>query len=470
MSVTVKHLNADSSFLLIFEPDQTTSEPDSHLPTGNHTNYTVLLDPWVTGNSIVTAPWLAITKRRTPACISHLSEIEEPDLVIVSQNKPDHCHEETLRQLRPGSKTTIAAEPGAAKKIKSWNVFDPAKILSLPRFRDKDKFSLLRFYIPPLSRTGHPGEVTVAFIPAKNYTTGLHNAIGITYRPPTHALADSPPSPKHISPKKSFYRLPLSPTSLPASVVSHALTPQQAPALPSHGSPNTTGFDAYRPRISRVFRGKPIELMYPQAYERERSPPDSASNSNETSSTFSTISSPVLLQSSLLPTPPCSPRTYNLSPISTHSGQSDLGHSMPLPLPKPLSILYTPHGINFEPDLQPYVRHHLVKSGSLPLSVLLHSFDRVQNPWYLGGNMMTGIRGGAEIACGLMAKSWISAHDEAKSDQGLLTSKLVFTRRGVEEAEHAIDICDEDGALRKRGWHCDVQSLEVGAEMTVCSG
>src|SRR5207248_5725133 len=95
---------------------------------------------------------------------------------------------------------------------------------------------------------------------------------------------------------------------------------------------------------------------------------------------------------------------------------------------RPVSVLFTPHGLPFSPDLLPYTQNHLVKLGALPLTLLLHSFDHAQNPWYLGGNIMMGSTGGVEIARGLMARCWLSAHDEAKDDRGLAVAKLVLAR------------------------------------------
>ncbi|KAL9113525.1 MAG: hypothetical protein Q9227_002262 [Pyrenula ochraceoflavens] len=469
MAVTVKHLNADSSFLLTFEPEKHDSGPGENLSP-----YTVLLDPWLAGDSVIAAPWFARTKHTVPACISHLSEIEEPDLVIVSQNKSDHCHEETLRQLRPGSRTTIAAEPSAARVIRSWNIFNPTKVISLPKYKHHDRFSLLRFYIPPAFKDGLPGEVTVAFIPAKNYMTGLHNAIGITYRPPSSMRAESQTDSRKVARKRSFYQVPLRPaSSLPPNmppVPPLPTSPTPPSATIEAETPGAANISGYKPRISRVFQAKSIELMYPASKEYLQSPPPSASGSADTSSFTSGISAPTLVQSSLLPTPPCSPVNTEFRSGRSFHDESASEATAVAPLPKPISVLYTPHGINFKPDLQPYIRHHLVEIGALPLSVLFHSFDHAQNPWYLGGNVLTGVNGGAEIACGLMAKTWISAHDEEKTDEGLVVKRLVTTRSGVQEAENALHLREEGHAMRSRDWKCDVRCLGVGAEITVGNG
>jgi hypothetical protein len=135
--------------------------------------------------------------------------------------------------------------------------------------------------------------------------------------------------------------------------------------------------------------------------------------------------------------------------------------------PRPVSVLYTPHGLPFKPDLLPYTQNHLVKLGALPLTLLLHSFDHMQNPWYLGGNIMMGSNGGVEIARGLMARCWISAHDEAKDDRGLAVSKLVTTSATPEDVRRKLWEGREGELLRKTGWMCDVRTLDVGAEMVI---
>jgi len=179
MAVNIMHLNADTTFLLTFSAD---SDSNTH---SCHGTYSILIDPWLSGESVINHRRFGITRHNIPASIPHLSEIADPDLVIISQDKPDHCHQETLRQLRPEQKTIIAAEPKAAKAIKKWNHFDPARIFGMPKYDPQKKFSLLRFFIPPLALGGEPGEVTVAFVPRKADVNGLHNAIGITYQAPT---------------------------------------------------------------------------------------------------------------------------------------------------------------------------------------------------------------------------------------------------------------------------------------------
>lgn len=186
MSLTVRHLNGDTTFLLTFAPleQQLPSPPISgcyHAPG----TFTVLLDPWLAGSSSMWHPKFLLSRHTTPSCIDDLSQIPEPNVVLISQVKPDHCHEATLRQLDPTSPiTTILAEPAAAKKIRSMKHFNPAMVHSLRPYSGRKADSVIRFCIPATVPNGIPGEATISFMPAKLDVAGVHNAIGITYRPP----------------------------------------------------------------------------------------------------------------------------------------------------------------------------------------------------------------------------------------------------------------------------------------------
>jgi hypothetical protein len=316
MSLTVKHLNSDASFLLTFRP----IIPFPPSPGDISNSFTILLDPWLSGPSKIFHPKFSISRHKAPPCVSSLSELPEPDLVIVSQEKSDHCHRETLTQLpRREGKTLVLAEPAAAKTIKGWKHFDADKLVVLPRWEEPGHSktdTVYRIAIPPLGSDGEPGEVTVAYLPQKGDYTGLHSAIGITYRPPS---------------------------------------------------------------ITRPFQTRPI------------TPPDSPS-----SSTFS-------------------------------NSVAD----------RALSVIYSPHGCNYK-TLTPYVTSHLIYEAALPLTALLHCFDKVTNAWYLGGNICSGFPGGLEIAQKLCAKAWISAHDGDKDSRGFANHKVVVEKYEREEVESVV--------------------------------
>lgn len=500
MSVTIRHLNADSTFLLIFSPE--TNPLPSDLKSANGA-YSVVIDPWLVGSSVVTAPWFAETKRTIPSAIQHLSEIDEPDVVVVSQNKPDHCNKKTLLQLRAEAKTIIVAEPAAAKAITRWNHFDPNRVHALTKYNEKKTFgNSFRLRIPPLSPQGHAGEICISFVPAKNYITGLHNAIGITYTPPTSNSSIAPVATVDLPRSTKYFHLPSSPVTLPpTSPPMPSSPPPQRPVSldeplkkkkghrPQLSRSSNTASSEFLPlseqarlssHISEVGEKSPrLELSH-HVISKQKSEPILA---DDTSFNFG-----IDLRNynfdiiEALPTPPDSPNTLNSQPSMfshrkltgpTHQQSISSLASHPSILspitpgrPKPISIIYAPHGLPFS-DLEPYIRSHLVRIGALPLTVLLHCFDHAQNPWYLGGNIMAGMEGGAKIARALLARTWISAHDEPKDDQGMSVKQLKVKRSEAADVRKALWAGPEGMSLRKRGWICDVRSLDVGKEMTI---
>ncbi len=98
-------------------------------------------------------------------------------------------------------------------------------------------------------------------------------------------------------------------------------------------------------------------------------------------------------------------------------------------------------------------------TAALPLTLLLHSFDRVQNPWWLGGNIAAGLPGGVEIAQNLMAKCWISAHDEDKDNSGLSVMSVKTRKYKIEEVREMLS--------RAEGGNINVANLASGAEIVL---
>ena len=74
----------------------------------------------------------------------------------------------------------------------------------------------------------------------------------------------------------------------------------------------------------------------------------------------------------------------------------------------------------------------------------------------MGGNVNKGLPGGVEIAQNLMARCWISAHDEDKENTGLAVKKI-RTRK------YTRDECQDMIRQTKAG--TSVQTLGVGREV-----
>jgi hypothetical protein len=353
MSLLTRSLNGDSAFLLTFSPPVAPLSSPGLFPG----SFTILVDPWLVGAATILSSIFSISEQKAKPCISSLTELEhEPDLIIVSQDKPDHCHEETLRQLPQDCQSTILAIPSAAKKIRSWRHFRPELVQALPKYAQGDSQSFYRFVLPPMSPRGSCGEVTVAWMPARRDLSGLHHAVGITYRPPCSVLSAAP---------GRYLDLPELPPSPPVS-----------------------------PR------------------------------------SFRTVSS--------------SPRTVVPAP---HNDRE-----------KTLSVIYSPHGVSYE-VIRPYASSHLVTEAALPLTALIHSFDRVENPWYLGGNISAGSPGGMQIARSLYAQAWISAHDADKNNRGLSVKQTKIGKYAIDEIKRLL----QQDEKRKQN-HTDIIALNSGED------
>ncbi|EOD48173.1 hypothetical protein UCRNP2_5140 [Neofusicoccum parvum UCRNP2] len=370
--LSVKALNADTSFLVTFAPSVAPQGPSAAQFPGS---FTILIDPWLQGPAQILSPKFSISQHRTRSCVESLRDLPEPDMVLISQDKPDHCHEETLKQLHPNTGAIILAAPAAAKKIRKWNHFPKGSVHALRPFSATDDSRVFRLEIPSFSPNGLSGEVTVSLMCPKRDLSGLHNAVGITYRAPTSVLSPS---------RAAYIELPPTPP----------LSPTPSPVLG-----RTTSMASLK--ISNPF---PL------------SPP------------------------------------YSARPLTPNS-------ATPLDRERTLSLVYSPHGVAYS-VLEPYASTHLVQQSALPLTALLHSFDRVDNPWYLGGNIAAGVPGGSEIARQLMAKCWVGAHDEEKDNRGVSVMKLKVRRMEVEEVRQS---------LEEKGISAKVARLQPGAEIRIRS-
>jgi hypothetical protein len=134
---------------------------------------------------------------------------------------------------------------------------------------------------------------------------------------------------------------------------------------------------------------------------------------------------------------------------------------------KTLSVIYSPHGVCFE-TIRPYATSHLVSESALPLTALLHSFDCVQNPWWLGGNISTGSPGGFEIARNLYAKAWISAHDADKDNRGWAVKQTRIGQFAVDEIKRMLEEGGE--GKQRKPTRTDVVSLASGQEYRIKGG
>jgi hypothetical protein len=205
MALTVKALNNDTSFLLIFTPP--IAPKDVKSPELFPGAYTILVDPWLSGAAEMFSPKFSKQQHLEPSCVTSVADLPEPDMVLVSQHQPDHCHQETLCQFSPHVRSMILAPAAAAKKIRGWQHFDFSCIQVLRKYNEKKEETVFRIEIPPFSPSGSPGEVTISLLAPKRDFKGVHNAIGITYRPPCSVLSMN---------MRSYVNLPKTPSSPPS--------------------------------------------------------------------------------------------------------------------------------------------------------------------------------------------------------------------------------------------------------------
>ncbi|GAB7363334.1 hypothetical protein MBLNU230_g3615t1 [Neophaeotheca triangularis] len=182
MALTVRHLNADTTFLLTFSPSFAPANKVAQFPG----SFTILIDPWLVGHSSILHPSFQISNHTTAPSVASITDLkEQPDLILVSQDKPDHCHRETLCSLPKDTNINILATPAAAKIIRSWKHFEAERIHDLEVWDEKSPETIVDITLPGFSANCEDGLVTIASLVTKRDVTGLHNAIGITYRAPS---------------------------------------------------------------------------------------------------------------------------------------------------------------------------------------------------------------------------------------------------------------------------------------------
>ncbi|KAF3010500.1 hypothetical protein E8E14_008140 [Neopestalotiopsis sp. 37M] len=434
MALTIKQLNSDASFLLSFEPIQHADATTRSVPVSQQP-FTILLDPWLTGPSNIFHSKFSTTTQKVAPCVSSLAELPaEPDLVIISQPKSDHCNEATLRQLPAwGTKTLILAEPASARLIRSWKYFDRDKVRTIEAWRDpraqaSNRRRVLRIPVPAAWPGGRSGEVTVSWIPQKRDLSGVHGAIGITYRPPlpNGNLADTA-----VAAPTANGSAVLSPSPVVTDLL---LTPPATPVTPG------------RPRAAVP----PTSASTTHVHLFPPSPPVSPR------SLRSVQSAAVLSQSAETPNAPLQTNQSLLDRylIASTSSSSSSSASAPTRVTaqqqqRPISLIFSPHGIAYA-DLSPWATSHLVAEAALPLTALLHCMDSIANPWWLGGNVCWGAHGsGAEMARALGARVWVSAHDADKRVRGWVTGRLRTRRCEVDEVAGMMKPRGNDDKARK---------------------
>jgi hypothetical protein len=130
------HLNADTTWLISLP------YPSGANPPPGRCRYNVLVDPWLKGTQSDVASWFSSQTHLIESSVQTLhgldqllgeiedellgsgteKEITRIDLVAISHEFTDHCHEATLKELSP--KVPVFSTAKAVELIKSWNHFD----------------------------------------------------------------------------------------------------------------------------------------------------------------------------------------------------------------------------------------------------------------------------------------------------------------------------------------------------------
>ncbi|KAK2590643.1 hypothetical protein QQS21_011670 [Conoideocrella luteorostrata] len=173
-------------------------------------------------------------------------------------------------------------------------------------------------------------------------------------------------------------------------------------------------------------------------------------------------------------TPLTPPATPVLQSIRTTRSMASLS---PHARDRGVSVIFSPHGIPYR-DIEPYATSHLLAEAALPLTALMHCFDTVSRPWWLGGILTSGFEDGQEIIAKLGARAWISAYDGQKSFNGLarkFTHRRKYTRDEVQQLIRettdtlALDPRPSSGRSKRVERPTEVLALAVDEDVTLTS-
>lgn len=180
MSLSVQHLNTDATFLITFHLPSSGTTTTLANTTTKEGDFSILLDPWLHSDAPVFHPRFSNQLHTVKPAVNSLLELSPaPDLIIVSQSKSDHCHEETLKEFDWSTHlgTRLYACPDASSIIKGWKWFPSSRMTV---FKKSER---VRVDIPNAQNPERPAWLELEFIPAKWpwEMPGLHSAIGIKY-------------------------------------------------------------------------------------------------------------------------------------------------------------------------------------------------------------------------------------------------------------------------------------------------
>ena len=163
MSLTLRHLNADTSWLISVD------------------GFNILLDPWLFGTQTDFFRHFSTQEHAILPSIQSITRDLSVDIhaVIISHEFTDHCHEDTLRSL--SSTIPIFATANASKRIRRWNHFQ--HVFEIPVLNDRLDSFTLSLLSQRSTNLEMPKTISLGYLPEKGLMAlpALHGATCIGF-------------------------------------------------------------------------------------------------------------------------------------------------------------------------------------------------------------------------------------------------------------------------------------------------
>jgi len=163
MSLTSRHLNADTSWLIVFD------------------EFNILLDPWLFGSQTDFFRYFSTQEHSVPPSIQNIDRDLDMQInaIIISHEFSDHCHEQTLRSF--SATIPVFATNNASKRIRRWNYFQ--HVFDIPLLDDRPENFTLSMLSRQQPQLNMPNTINVGYIPEKGFMAlpSLHGATCISF-------------------------------------------------------------------------------------------------------------------------------------------------------------------------------------------------------------------------------------------------------------------------------------------------
>ncbi|KAK8042452.1 hypothetical protein PG994_012935 [Apiospora phragmitis] len=197
------HLNADTTWLVSLPYPPTATKPAD----GGRRRFNILLDPWLQGPQSDVAAWFSTQSHLVAPSVQTIDELnlllaeaeqggaddkaktgdddgKQPtssliDVVAISHEFTDHCHEATLKELP--RETPVFATEKAAELVRSWKHFD--SVTMTPGFSSDTGDWQKTLSVPPL-----PDWVGIGRVITAGNALYYHSAVMIAFKTVAPAL------------------------------------------------------------------------------------------------------------------------------------------------------------------------------------------------------------------------------------------------------------------------------------------